>query len=755
MDLRLAPVALGCWAAALATLHLGWKAGFAMIGFLLLIGAGLLRWKPQWRWIGLAVLVGLVCGAVATGARLSERDNPKLVDLVSRRATTEVELTVRDDPRLALGATGRSNLWVVRASLARADGWHRVNARVLVLAEDDAWRNFVPGQRVRVTVRFGPSRGGDLKAAVLSAVGAPVPLGEPALFQIAAADLRAGLQKACAPLDDLQGGLLPGLVVGDTSRLDPELEQQFRDAGLTHLTAVSGSNIALVAGCIILIARRIRLGPRWTAALAALAVVGFVILVRPSPSVLRAALMGGVGLLALTSGRKRAALPALGATVTALLVLDPELASEAGFALSVMATGGLLILAPSLRDALTRRGVPGGVAEALAIPASAQLACAPVIAGISGTVSLVAVPANLLAVPAVAPATISGVVAATLSPIWPAGAQFAAWLGSWPAWWLVKVAQVSSAVPAGALPWPAGVGGALLLAALTLALLLGFRSQRVRRVVVVVALAAVVGAVPLRMVGPGWPPSGWIIAVCDVGQGDAVVLRAGDGSAVLIDAGPELEPVSECLRALGIRSLALVFLSHLHLDHIGGLRGVLPYKPSQIIIPAYPEPQAGREAVIRAAGTAGVPMVKAARGTVWTAGEVTLRVLYTPPLAGTRSDPNNNSLVLQAEVLGVRVLLLGDAETEQQQLLRDSYPGLRTDVLKIAHHGSAYQDPVLLDEAAPRIALVSVGAGNDYGHPNPALMARLLRGGTRVLRTDVDGDVAVVLDEGRLMVSVR
>ncbi|GHJ45415.1 competence protein ComEC [Catellatospora sp. TT07R-123] len=714
-------------------------------------GGGSAGWG--WRWVVAGACAGIACGAVATGARLSVRDAPELAALVREHASEQVLLTVRDDPRAVAGVTGRDATWVVVADLDAVAGL-RTEARVLVLAADGGWQGLLPGQQVRARVRFGPSRGGDLRAAVLSADAAPQPLGPAPWAQRAAGVLRSGLQRACAPLDEATGGLLPGLVVGDTSRMDPELAQQFKTAGLTHLNAVSGSNVAVVVGAVLLLARWCRAGPRLSAVLCAVALVGFVILVRPSPSVLRAAAMGAIALLALASGRPRAALPALAATVAALLVLDPELAADAGFALSTLATAGLLLLAPPLRDALRHRRVPRGVAEALAVPTAAQLACAPVIAGISGTVSLVAVPANLLVVPAVAPATLTGVAAALLSPVWPQAAQFAAWLGSWPARWLVTVARVGSELPAATLPWPEGAPGALLLAGLTVLAMLGLRRPVLRRIALVLALAATVGALPVRLVAGGWPPPGWIAVSCDVGQGDATVLNAGGGAAVVVDAGPLPGPVDACLDRLGVRTVPLLLVSHFHLDHIGGLDGVLAGRPvGTVVTTAFPEPASGRDAVLRDAAAHGVPVVAAPAEGGWTVGAVRLTVLPGPALRGTRSDPNNNSLLLLAEVRGVRVLLAGDAETERQRALLDAGAGLGAQVLKVAHHGSAYQAPEFLDAVAPRIALVSVGAGNDYGHPSLPVLARLAAHGARVLRTDISGDLAVLLDDGVLSVA--
>ncbi|MFI5484961.1 ComEC/Rec2 family competence protein [Micromonospora echinaurantiaca] len=774
-DLRLAGLAVAAWLAALAGLHLtaagtlllaAGAAALAVLGALRLLG---LLGRPSARlrrygWIAVAVLIGVVCGASATAARLAVRDAGPVRALVDERASVTAELVVRDDPRpVRGGATGRPAMLLVAAELVGVTGpdGRRVAApvRVLVLATDPGWRGLLPGQRLTAEGRLAAPRGGDLTAAVLRATGPPEPHGPAPTSQRAAGQLRTGLQRACEPLPDEQGGLLPGLVVGDTSRLPATVEEDFLATGMTHLNAVSGSNVAIVVGAVLLLARWARAGPWLAAGLCAVALVGFVILVRPSPSVVRAATMGAIGLVALATGRPRAALPALAAAVTVLVLLDPELAGDPGFALSVLATGGLLLLAPRWRDGLRRRGVPAGLAEALAVPAAAQLACAPVVAGISGTVSLVAVPANLLAVPAIAPATVLGVLAAAVSPVWPAGAEFAAWLASWPAWWLVTVARYGAQLPAGTLPWPGGVPGALLLAGLTGALLVATRRPLVRRLVAVVAVAVMLGTLPVRLVADGWPPAGWVVAACAVGQGDAIVLPVSAGRAVVVDAGPEPAAVDACLRRLGVREVSLLVISHFHVDHAGGVAGVFRgRRVTAVLAPPWPEPEHGRDLVRGEVAARAVELLTAPPGWRWRAGGVELAALGSAALLrGTRSDPNNNSIVLRAVVSGVRILLTGDAETEQQQALLAGVPAgeLRAEVLKVPHHGSAYQDPAFLDAVRPAVALVPVGAGNTYGHPHPALLARLARGGARVLRTDTDGDVAAVVGRSGLAVVSR
>ncbi|GAB3860164.1 ComEC/Rec2 family competence protein [Micromonospora andamanensis] len=763
-DLRMAGLAVAAWLTALAGLHLDTRrtllvtavaAGLAATVTLHLLGfVG--RPRPTVRrhgWIAVAILLGVLCGGAVTSARLTVRDAGPLRVLVDEQARVSTELVVRDDPRPVRGGiVGRPPTLLVSARLVTLTGpqGQRITtpARVLVLADDPAWRGLLPGQRLTAQGRLAAPRGGDLTGAVLMADGAPGRLGAPSAVQRAAGRLRTGLQRACAPLPDDPGGLLPGLVVGDTSQLPDTVEEDFRATGMTHLNAVSGSNVAIVVGAVLLLARWARAGPVLAVGLCGLALVGFVILVRPSPSVVRAATMGAIGLAALAAGRPRAAVPALAAAVAVLVLVDPELAGDAGFALSVLATGGLLLLAPGWRDRLRRRGVPPGAAEALAVPAAAQLACSPVIAGLTGTVSLVAVPANLLAVPAIAPATVLGVTAAVVSPVWPAGAETVAWLAHWPAWWLVLVARYGARLPAGNLPWPGGISGALLLAALTVALLIAARRPVARRLVAVCAVAVMVGTLPVRMIAPGWPPPGWVVTACAVGQGDTVLLPVVAGRAVVVDAGPDPAAADACLRRLGVRRVSLLVVSHFHVDHTGGVAGIFRgRRVDTVLVPQWPEPAAGRDLVRSTAAAHHTPVVAAPVGWRYRAGAVEVTVLGPPyPMRGTRSDPNNNSLMLLATVDRVRILLTGDAEVEEQQAVRERLPpdGLRADVLKVAHHGSAYQDPAFLDAVRPAVALVPVGAGNTYGHPNPAVLARLARGGARVLRTDTGGDLAVV-----------
>lgn len=631
------------------------------------------------------------------------------------------------------------------------------------------WLGLLPSTRVRVVARVVPALvGGDRVAAVLRVRdrAGPEVVGEASGAQRFAGRLRAGLREATEGLPADARALLPGLVVGDTSRITPELDEAFKETDLAHTLAVSGSNLTILLALLIgppglaqLVERR-GLAPRLGVSLRTTALLGggltlaFVVVCRPDPSVLRAAACGAVALLALATGRRRSLIPALATAVLLLVLYDPWLARSYGFLLSVLATGALLTLAPRWSLTLRRRRVPPRLAEALAAAAAAQALCAPVVAVLSARVSLVAVPCNLLVEFAVAPATVLGFAALATAPLAMPVAKGLAWCASWPAGWIAEVARTGASLPGGGVDWPGSWTGAGLLALATaLVLLVGRRLLGHPwwcAVCAVLFVLAVVQPPPLTRVVTGWPPPGWRLAMCDVGQGDAAVLAAGEGTGVVVDAGPDPALVDDCLRTLGITKVPLVVLTHFHADHVAGLPGVLRGRSvGAIETTGFGEPVDQAEFVRREAAARRIPVTRAAAGEQRRTGALTWEVLWPPagPAAVAADGPNDASVTMLVRSAGLRFLLLGDLEPPAQQELLRSPAGARlagVAVLKVAHHGSAYQDPELIRRAAPRLALISVGAGNSYGHPAPSTVAALRAGGAVVLRTDRDGALAVV-----------
>ncbi len=506
-----------------------------------------------------------------------------------------------------------------------------------------------------------------------------------------------------------------------------------------------------------LLLRRLRASPRTIALVSSVVLVGFVVLARPSPSVLRAAVMAGIALVSLATGRQRQALPVLAASTLALLLWQPGLAVNLGFVLSITATAALLLVAPGWAQSLGRRGLPAALAEAVAVAAAAHLVTVPIIAGISGRISLVAIPANVLAEPVVAAATVLGVLAALSSVFWLPLAGLLAQLAGWPCRWLIWVAEYFGSLPGASLPWPAGVRGGLLLAVVSAAMVLLCRERKVRALTAAAVTVGLLVQIPGRAVLLSWPPAGWLMVACDIGQGDALALDAGPGSAVVIDAGPDPVPVDRCLRELGVTRVPLLVLTHSHLDHVGGLAGVLhERRVDRVITSPLTEPISGHRLVQAALSAHHLTLGLVSPGESFEVGDLHLDVLGpTHVFRGSRSDPNNSSVVLRASVRGFRIMLPGDAELEAQDDLLRGGVDLRADILKVPHHGSAYSDPAFLQAVHARLALISVGINNDYGHPSPLLIAALARLGVPVRRTDQDGDIAVVPDGSRLVPVVR
>jgi competence protein ComEC len=276
-----------------------------------------------------------------------------------------------------------------------------------------------------------------------------------------ATHVRTDVAELAGPLPGDARALLPGVTVGDTTGVTSDLAADMRVAGLTHVTAVSGAHFSLVAVLVLTLATALRLTRGVRAALVVAAMAAMVLLVHPSPSVVRAAAMGLVAAAGLLVGRPHRAPPALCAAVLVLLVLDPWLAGELGFLLSVLATGGLVLLGGPLAQRWSHR-CGRTLAQAVAMPVAAQVVCAPAILLVTPNVALYSIPANLLVAPAVAPATVLGLAAAGLASWCPWGAQLLALGAGAACWWIGAVARLVAAAPGAQVTWHSGPAGIAL-----------------------------------------------------------------------------------------------------------------------------------------------------------------------------------------------------------------------------------------------------------------------------------------------------
>lgn len=741
-------------------------------GACLVLAAGAARRGARGREVAavLAVL-GLALGAAA-GHRALRSAGP-VERLAAERAVVVVEGVVVAEPRPVggeggggggadgeRGAGAAPGLVLVRVEVSRVVGRGHaadVSTPVLVLSREPTWSRVSWHDEVTAVLRLGPAEPGDDVVAVATPRG-PVRVVAPANGVFAAAEVvRGRLRDATDGLWPDARGLVPALVVGDVSRTPPALTTAMLATGLTHLSAVSGSNVTLVLASVGWLCSLVGVRRRWRPPVGGIALAAFVVVARPEPSVVRAAVMGLVGLLALSASRRRDGPPALAGAVVALLVWDPWLSRSFGFALSAVATLGLLVLARPWGERLAV-WLPGPVkplGPVLAVPVVAQVVCAPLVVPLQGNVSVVAVLANLLAAPFVGPTTVLGVAVALLGVGSVPVAAVLAWPAALPAQCIGAVARWSASLPAGSVAWGDSAGAAVLLAGMTVAGLAvapwaWHRSRHRPAVALAVVVLTAGSAVPTSVIA--WPPPGWVLVVCDVGQGDGLVVDAGDGHAVVVDAGPEPAAMRRCLDRIGVRTVDLLVLTHYHSDHVGGVSAVLERPVTEIRATPVRDPPDEAARVARLAGTVGVPVADLHAGEHVSVGAVEADVWWPARRIDAGSVPNNASVVLTVHVRGLTLLLAGDIEREAAaQVLHasrlDPVRWGHVDVLKVAHHGSANRDDRLLDEVDGRLALVSVGAGNDYGHPAAATLEALQDRGFEVHRTDREGDLAVVADD--------
>ena len=788
LDLRLLPAALAGWAAALVVVHsasaqsLLWGLGLAAGALLGLLTAWMVtRRRSMLRKVMLhtALCAGVGAGVAlsAAGTQYSHQESG-WTEAVDSDIPVEVTFRVTRDPfpfdQRGFGSDSGFRSQAVAQSFGARH--QPVSAEVMVFTQ----AQLQAGHRYTGMMSTVPTETGDRTTALLHTFG-PEPEQLPADLRSRVTEGFSALRAATASQSSYAVGeapaLLPGVVLGDRSAQSEELTEAMQISGLTHMTVVSGTHCSLVMGALLGTARLMRM-PRW--ALIPLLLTGlllFVMLVQPAPSVIRASVMGAIGALAVFAGRGRASSALLCLCVIVLLVYDPWFSVESAFQLSVSATIGIVLIGTRLKTYFSQ-WLPGFPASVLALAVAAQLFVTPVLLPVAEGVTLYSIPANILAGPLLPFATVPGTLAAVLSTTLPWVSTALLWLAGVPAAGIAVIGYAAAAMPQALVPWPEGAAGWALAGLYVAAAIVvcrmvidsSFRTAGFGKLLVAAAAGSLVALIlPLTGImgalgGQGLPEH-WRFALCDVGQGDMLVVRTHHRAAIVVDAGEEPELAGECLDSLEVEQVEILMVTHEHRDHYGGVSGVdeaaevgqILYSGSSgwSVLDAVEELDGSRLAMPASRAQTGQSAVHAhgypASWKVWSAAD------YHP-------NPNNNSLVVEfalwetAEPAGavgsannpLRLLALGDLEEDVAGLLlaRDALPG-RSEVIKVAHHGAANGGTEVLEHTQPAAALIGVGEENSYGHPADEILETLEGIGASIYRTDLHGTVAFSLtDEG-------
>jgi competence protein ComEC len=563
--------------------------------------------------------------------------------------------------------------------------------------------------------------------------------------------VHAWLARSIAPgLAGERRAVLEGIVLGEDQGLPPALRDRFRDSGLYHLLAVSGQNVAFVAAGVLVLAWILGL-PRWLGELGALAGIGsYVLAVGAQPSVIRAGVAGALASLAWLAARQRDRWHFLLVGALVLLSWNPYNLLDPGFQLSFAAVVAIFVAVPRARRLFEGYPVPKVAGEVVAIALACGIATAPILWFHFGRIPVYSVAANALAAPVVAPLLGLSLATAGVATISPAVAALIAAVNGWLAVYLVWCARLVGGLPGASV---SSLEGLTALGAVAATAVLALRLRGRARILLIASAAAIaIGVAGWRTwpQAPAPPPTGLRITFLDVGQGDAVLVQVPQG-AVLVDQGPPEADVASQLGRLGIRTLAALVLTHPQRDHVGGAARVLAkLRVGYVLDPRLAAVSSDGGAALAAARERRVRLVEARAGDAFELGRLRLRVLWPdgPGLPG--EDPNRHAIVLLASYGETDVLLTADAESDVTLRLR--LPPV--EVLKVAHHGSADDGlPELLERIRPRIAVISVGAENDYGHPTASTLAALAATpGLAVYRTDRDGRVVVESDGERIAV---
>ena len=716
-------------------------AGLAVIVAALPLASGIAAARHRGALATLAVIVVL---AGAAGLRLVVQDGGLLVELAGRGGAAELRLVVSQEPRPT--ADG----WHVDVRVQQVDGLSTREGAAIRLDDGPDVAPPALGERWTLTASARPVPEGGYgrwlsrrHARVLLDPVRVHTVDQPGPLAGASEHVRERIRRtASAHNPEAVGGLLVGLVTGDLRLLPDDARAAMEATSLTHLTAVSGTHVAVLVAGVLGVCGLLRLGAagRRRAVLAAL--VGFAYLTRFEPSVLRAGTMGAVLLLAFARGVPRDARHALAAAVLLLVLIDPMLASTLGLLLSATATAGVLVIAPRVSERLARvPGIPRRLADLTGVTVGAQLAVVPLLLASFGEVPLASVPANLLAVPAGALAAALGFVGAGLAAVHPASAAMVFAAAGLPARVVLRVADTL-----------AGRGGVVdagrplaVVALVALGAWLCTREGgRPARAAAGVALVAVTAA-GIGGLLPRAPVTTLTVTAIDVGQGDAFLVES-PRARILVDAGED-DTAATWLGRHGPSRLDLAVVTHPHLDHVGGMASVLrTVEVGQLWYRPMPNELGAVDEMLGRAADAGVEVRAPVAGERARVGDLDLEILSPGPGRPYRhsgSELNDSSIVVRAHWRQRRVLLTGDVEHAAQRDLLEEPASLRAEAFTVPHHGAGTSEAEFLRAVGAQVGLIGVGRDNRHGHPHPDVLDVLASSGVEVVRTDEHGTTRV------------
>lgn len=701
----------------------------------------------------LASLLGaaLILGGLSLWLQTELTKPAWLVQLAESKTKAIVELEILNRPKEIFQNFDKSPVYGVAVSLKSLDGESASGRGYFIYDEFELTR----GQIVSTDAKFEPAGRNSRDAFLAKPVSEIQIVGQPKDTQGLLNELRANYVANLSGVTPDAKTLVAGLAIGEISALSPELEEQMRIVSLTHLVAVSGSNCAIVVGMVYLIAVGLRFG-RTGRTVISLAGLGlYVLLIGPDPSVLRAGVMAASVIVMVALGRRTWALNALAIAVIILLVADPWLAVEFGFGLSVLATAGILLLAPAMSERLSSK-MPMPLALGLSVTLAAQLFCLPLLMQLQPGLPTYSVVANLLAGPMVAPVTVLGMIAVVLTPVAPPLVAIVSWIASLGTWVIEAVAIFFSGLPVAYFPWATGWPATILSILLILAVAAWLRGVSVPMqqlgvgALVVVAVATFSVPAASEILPKSWPLKDWDVVACDVGQGDAFVVQSLGRTAV-IDVGSDDVLIDKCLAELEVSAIDLLVLTHFDFDHVGGIKGAIDKRQvSSAIVSGFPDDRPATQQALELLTEKRVKVITAEPKIYGRLGEFSWRVLAPSKTASEAKDSNDASVVMIFSGPDFDLLLLGDLGESGQKRISGSVNKIlgataKPLILKVSHHGSNDQSAELHESLRPELAVISSGEGNGYGHPGKALLDLLARSGSQVLRTDLQGSIAIAV----------